>query len=172
MSAKTLLDITDDLHALWALIEEREGDITGIEQAIDGWLAEIDGDLAGKLDNYAALITHMEHLSEGRKEQAQRLSKRAKTDENAAAYLRHRLKFALEARGKLKLDTPRFRLSIQRNGGAAPVIIPDLQALPPQFVKQEIVYVPDREAIRKALESGQQVPGATLGERGTRVSIR
>ena len=169
---RSLLDITEDLQALDDLLAEADGDMTGIEGTVDAWLAELEQDLKGKVDNYAALITAMDARSEVRKAEADRLYHRAKVDTNNARFLRERLKCALEDRGISKLETARYKVGVSKVGGAAPVTIVDQSALPAGFVRVTEVRQPDKDAIRKALESGAQVPGATLGARGTCLTIR
>lgn len=169
---RTLLDITEDLQALDELLTEAGGDISGVEGTVDAWLAELELDLKGKVDNYAALITAMNARAEIRKAEADRLYHRAKVDINSAKFLRERLKLALEQRGISKLETARYKVGVSKVGGSAPVIIPDPTAVPPDFIRITEIRDPDKDAIRKALESGQQVSGATLGGRGTCLTIR
>jgi len=169
---RTLLDITEDLQALDDLLSEVEGDITGVEGTVDAWLAELENDLTGKVDNYAALITAMNARAEVRKAEADRLYQRAKVDANNARFLRERLKFALELRGITKLETPRYRVGVAKAGGAVPVVITDQSILPSDFIRVTEVREADKDSIRKALEAGQQVAGASLGVRGTYLAIR
>jgi len=169
---RTLLDITEDLQALDDLLTEAGGDVTGVEATVDAWLAELEQDLKGKVDNYAALITAMNARAEVRKAEADRLYHRAKVDAGNAKFLRDRLKFALEQRGVSKLETARYKVGVSKVGGAIPIIIPDPAAVPADFVRVTEIRQPDKDAIRKALESGRDVPGAALGVRGTCLTIR
>lgn len=89
-----------------------------------------------------------------------------------ARFLRDRLKFALQQRGISKLETDRYRVGVSNAGGVAPLVIPDPTALRPEFIRVTEVREPDKDAIRKTLQSGQEVPGAHLGERGTCLTIR
>lgn len=170
--SRTLLDITEDLQALDDLLTEAGGDITGIEGTVDAWLAELEQDLKGKVDNYAALITAMNARAEIRKAEADRLYHRAKVDVSNAKFLRERLKVALEDRGISKLETARYKVGVSKAGGAAPVVIADESAIPIDFIRITEIREPDKDAIRKALESGRQVAGAALGVRGTYLAIR
>lgn len=169
---RTLLDITEDLQALDDLLSEAGGDISGIEGTVDAWLAELEQDLKGKVDNYAALITAMNARAEVRKAEADRLYHRAKIDINNAKFLRERLKAALEERGISKLETARYKVGVAKAGGSIPVVIADEKALPDEFIRITEVRDVDKDAVRKALESGRQVAGAQLGVRGTYLAIR
>ncbi|HOD84862.1 MAG TPA: siphovirus Gp157 family protein [Phycisphaerae bacterium] len=169
---RTLLDITEDLQALDDLLTEAAGDITGVEATVDAWLAELEQDLKGKVDNYAALITAMNARAEVRKAEADRLYHRAKVDAGNAKFLRDRLKAALEMRGITKLETDRYKVGVAKVGGNLPLIIPDPAVVAHEFIRVKEIREPDKDAIRKALESGQQVTGAELGVRGTCLTIR
>jgi len=180
---RTLLDITRDLEALDALmgevdraLEETEGEVTPEVQkvlgTVDAWMAELDADLGGKIDNYAALITELRGRAEVRKAESDRLSRRAKIDERNARWLADRLRDELDARGVGKVETPRYRVSVAANGGKLPLVIADEQALAHDRRFWVTVQQLNRSAVRDALDSGETVPGARLGERGRRLSIR
>jgi hypothetical protein len=131
-------------------------------------MEELDQDLERKADNYAAFIVEVEKRAEVRRQEADRLLARSKADESQAAWLRAMLKSVFEQRGIKKLETARFRLGVQGNGGKQPLDIFGL--VPDEFM----VAVPqvNREAIRAALEDGRQLEFARLMERGTRLAIR
>jgi hypothetical protein len=63
-----------------------------------------------------------------------------------------------------------IKASIVKNGGKPPLIISvEPKDLPEDFRKVE--YKANNEAIRTALEKGDAVPGAELGERGEHLTI-
>jgi len=168
-----LFQITDDLAALDDLLAECGGDITNPDVAatVDAWLAELDQNLSGKVDNYAALITEIRNRAETRKAEAERLANRARIDENAADWLATVLKAALEGRGVKKLETDRYTVSIVGNGGKQPLLLAEAD-VPPDWMRTVTKVEPDRERIRASLEAGEALPFATLGDRGRRLSIR
>ena len=167
-----LFQITDDLAALDDLLAECGGDITNPDVAatVDAWLAELDQNLSGKVDNYAALITEIRNRAETRKAEAERLANRARIDENAADWLATVLKAALEARGVKKLETDRYTVSIVGNGGKQPLVLTG--DVPPEWCKFVEKIEVNRDKIRASLEAGETLPFATLGDRGRRLSIR
>ena len=172
---RTLLDITRDMEALDALLAEVEGDVTApkVLEAVSGWFDELDADLRGKVDDYAAYITTLEARAEVRAKEAERLARRAKTDAASAQFLKDRLRTELEARGMQKVETDRYRVSVVANGGKLPLVLGDERDIPEPFwrevpARKEI----DRDAIRQALDAGRAVAGAHYGDRGRRLSIR
>jgi hypothetical protein len=171
---RTIWDISADMAALESLLWESGGEITPqVDQAITAWEAEIQGDLHGKLENYARLIHELEARSKARAEEAKRIAALAKADATAAENLRERLRLLWEARALGKIDTPNFRFSLARNGGKAPLDIHgDIESMPVWAVKRETLVYPDKDAIRARLEAGEQLEFATLMERGNRISIK
>lgn len=80
----------------------------------------------------------------------------------------------MKATGKVKFKTDLFSFGIQKNGGKAPLIIQEgtsTDDVAPQFVKF-LDPVLDNEAIRKALDEGEELEWAHLGDRGESLRIR
>lgn len=125
-----------------------------------------------KVDDYAALIRSCETRAAGRAEESARMKKLAQDDESLATRLRLAVMTAMRETGQPKIQTARFSLSVVKNGGATPIIISDEAELPEQFRVPTVTITIDKAAIRSALEAGESVSGAALGERGTRLSLK
>ena len=126
-----------------------------------------------KLDNYAALISEITARAELRKSEARRLMELAQVDENRAKLLKDRLKAFFEVHSLKTVETARYKLSLAKNGGKQPLILDDsipVTQLPEQF--QRVSVDPDTAAIRSALERGELLEFAQLGERGTSLRIK
>lgn len=174
---RTLFEISDDLLSLSNILDEVGGDITDeqAEAAIDGWLAELGAERDQKLDGYAYLITELQARGNALGEESARLAAAAKAQANQAARLKARLKMFMEVQGLAKITTPAHTLAIQTNGGKAPLILPELwrdepAAAPEAFHRHRIEL--DTDAIRAALESGTEIDGCAIGQRGTQLRIR
>jgi hypothetical protein len=170
----TIFNISDDMAALERLLWESGGDITGdAETAVAAWEAELAANLYAKLDAYGGLISEIEARAAARRAEATRILDLAKADEKAAANLRERLRFVFETRALGKVETPRYRFSLVQNGGKLPIDIHgDLESLPSWAVRRETMVYADKDAIRARLETGEQLPFATLMDRGTRIAIK
>lgn len=170
---RSLWKIEEDLTVLEDLLEECEGDITQCEATIDAWFAELTTEAASKLDGYAGYIQELLARAEDRKEESERLAHRAKVDANLAGYLKDRMLEFFIARGWPKLETKRYKLTVCNNGGKIPlkVLVP-AHELPERFRQQRIEYVARTDEITKALESGEELPFAALGERGKHIRIK
>jgi hypothetical protein len=167
-----LLEIADDARALDKLLDECDGDLTGMEQVIDGWLHENSENLKEKADDYLALISEKMRMYAARQGEAERLNRLALTDKNCADRLKARLMFALTEMCITKLETDRYKVTVAKNGGKQKLDIHVPVEELPAYYKKALPLVADKEAIREALEAGKKVPGAVLQERGTSLRIR
>lgn len=167
----TLFEITNDNAELWRLLESGEIPDEEIEAKVWDWLVNADIAFDQKAEAYAAVIREHETRAEIRKAEAARIAELAKADANRAAKLKQFLMHSMGSLGKRKIETPRFRISIQGNGGLQPMQITNLGRVPPEFLKQP-EPVPDTDKIRKALEGGEILEFAELLPRGKRLAIK
>lgn len=124
---RTLFQISDDLFALEAILAEVGGEITDDEAgaALEKFFDELGAERDAKIDNYCALIRELEARAEAREAEAKRLTALAGSDANSAKRLKNRLLVFFEIQEISKLDTARFRVAVQKNGGALPLIFPE-----------------------------------------------
>jgi len=125
-----------------------------------------------KLDAYAALITEMTARAAMRKAELQRLQELASSNENRKT-LKDRLKWFFETHGLKTIETPPYKLQLAKNGGKAPLILDEsvpVAKLPERF--QKVSIDPNTMAIREALERGESLEFAMLGERATSMRIK
>ncbi len=169
---RTLFTIGDDLEKLNELLDDC-GDDYQQQEFISHWLEQTGAERDKKLDGYCALITEMQARAEVRKAEAKRLAELAASDEGRARLLKDRLKTFFEQHDIKTVQTPRYKLSLSKNGGKAPLILNDsvpATQLPEQF--QRVSIDPDTAAIRAVLEAGEQLTFARLGERGASIRIK
>lgn len=86
---------------------------------------------------------------------------------------RDRLKWFFETHNLRTVETSRYKLQLQRNGGKAPLVLDEsvlVIQLPERFQKVSIDI--DTAAIREVLEAGESLPFAHLAERGTTMRIK
>lgn len=169
---RTLFSISNDLEKLNELLDDC-GDDAQQQDLIQQWFEQMGDERDRKLDNYSALIVECTSRSSARKAEALRLMELAQTDENRAKLFKDRLKWFFQTHNLKLLDTARYRLSLAKNGGKAPLILDEsvpVTQLPEQF--QKVSIDPNTTAIREALERGEVLEWATLGERGTSMRIK
>lgn len=169
---RSLFNISDDLQHLNDLLDD-VGDDSEQQELIAQWFETLGEERDIKLDSYTALISEMIARADVRKAEAKRMQELAATDENRARLLRDRLKCFFQQHGLKTLETPRYKLSLTRHGGKLPMVIDEsvpVAQLPKQF--QRVSIDPDTAAIREALERGEHLDFARLGDRGSSMRIK
>jgi hypothetical protein len=173
----TLFEISKTITELESQLDDLADQPQEQQTVIEAWLKELEAETREerdrKLDNYAALIGELQARAEARKQEADRLLQRAKTDQNKAENLKRMLQWFFEAHDLKKVETARYQLALTKHGGKPPLEIkPDLcpEDLPPQF--QRVKVEVDTAAIRTALEAGEMLDFARLGERGQSIRIK
>jgi hypothetical protein len=148
---KTLFEIGNDLAALYDQLEEAEGEITPeLEAEMDALLAQGEE----KIDGYCALIKEFEAKAKIRAEESTRISKLAQSDAAVASRLKTRLHEFLTRSDTQKIETLRFKVRRQKNGGRVPVILDEYFASHPEELPEryrKVVFTPDLEQIREDL---------------------
>jgi len=138
-------------------------------EAIADTLEALEGELQDKAVNVAKYMKNMEAMIKAIKEAEQNMARRRQTLENRAQWLKDYLKGNMEACGFQKIESPWFRLAIQKNPASVNVF--DENAVPTQFKKEVVTIKIDKTAIKNAIKSGEDVPGAKLMN-GSRLAIK
>lgn len=120
----------------------------------------LDAIMAARADDAA--------LADALKAQIDDLTARKRRFEARADARKKLVHAALDVSGLRKIERPAYTASI----GASPVsvIITDDGAIPDNLVR--VKREPDKTAIKKALQAGENVPGASLSNGGETLSIR
>lgn len=186
----SLLDVRADYQALEQLLDEHNGELTEEnEPFFDELFKEMQASVADKADGYVGLIRRLESeqaLAKSRKEQFA-MAERAKI--RSIEYLEAKLlDFGVQtqlltcaaevpgkkakAPGKKIETTSGYTIAIQKNGGVAPMIVDEAF---PDVDERFLKYLPpiiDKEKVRAALDAGEKLPFASLGDRGVRLTIK
>jgi hypothetical protein len=166
----SLYAITTEMQGILDAVLDGGIDSPEAQDALNEHLAGLDVALESKAESYAGFIKELEMRAESRSKEASRIRALAAADDALATRLKEGLKAAMEQTGKLKIETPRFKLSVAANGGKQSLEIDDPSALDPTL--QRIVREPDKDVIRAALDSGIKIAGCRLVPRGTSLRIR
>lgn len=160
----SLYEIKGQFLQLMQMMDEVDGDMTVIEDTLEA----IEGELEEKAENYAKIIREYEAEADKFKAEKERLEHMQVSAQNKAKYLKDMLHKAMIDTGKTKFKTELFSFGIQKNGGKAPLIMKEGIEIPIEYTKAE----PDMGKIREALEKGELLTFAELGERGEHLRIR
>ena len=145
-------------------------DMLGEDFDEDAFLDTLDGE-TDALDVADALIAGMQNaeaLAAAAKAQADAIKARADRLKDRSMAYKGRMLTLLNAIGQKKLERP--AATISRRTGSLSVQITDEASVPSQLCK--IVQTPDKTAIKKQLEAGEDVPGAALERGADGVTVR
>ena len=159
-----------NLYELTAVYQRLQNEIEAGED-LEGILEVIGDELEAKADGYARVIRNMEGNIEAIKAEQKRLSDKKALLEKGIERLKQNLFESMKATGKEKFKTELFSFSIQKNGGALPVVVDvSTDKLPDDLV--QITEKPDLKAIAKYIEETGDVTYAHFGERGESLRIK
>ena len=167
MNNISLYELTQEYRQALDVLTDPENDLPA--EVIADTMEGLHGTLEDKAVNVAKFFKNLEATAVAIKEAEQRMNQRRKAIENRVAAMKDYLKLNMESCGITKIESPWFALSIAKNPAA--VDITDEDSLPDDFVEIVTTRKIDKTAIKKAIESGAEVPGAVL-TRGTRLAIR
>ena len=163
----TLYELTNDYKSLLDLAGSMDADeIETFNNTLEGILGEIEV----KADGYAVVLSEIEGRINIINKEIGRLEAIESALSNTRRRMIDRLKTAMEDIGKKEIKTDLHRFKIVGNGGKQPLDINE-SCVPEEYIKKVVVESPDKDKIRTALESGEVLPFASLGERGTHHKI-
>ena len=159
-----------NLYELTAVYQRLQDQIEAGED-YEGILAVIGDELEAKADGYARVIRNMESQAAAFREEENRIAENRRRLQNSIDRLKQNLFDSMKATGKEKFKTELFNFSIQKNGGALPVIVHvPTEKLPDDLV--QITEKPDLKAIAKYIEETGDLTYAHFGERGESLRIK
>lgn len=158
MNAPTLYGITAELNGILAQLEELGGEITPeLEQA----LAINEEQFLAKAEDYGHAILNLKGMAAAAKAEKERLAGLQKFYENAQKRLSDALSNAMQVFGHDKVENATMRLSLRHTTATE---VDDIDQIPAEFKTTKVEVVADKTAIKKAIQSGEDVPGARLVE--------
>jgi hypothetical protein len=152
----TLYDLTAEMLDLYDLLMSGEID----DQTYTDTLESLAFDSEAKLEGYAKLIRSMEAEADAYIAEAARLTAKRRARENAVARLKERIAIHLTATGQTGAKAGLFSWSLRTSKAVA---ITDESELPMSVLR--VKSEPDKTEIRRLLDAGEKVPGATIEER-------
>lgn len=171
---RTTFQIADDMLALWDIIADLEGDISDPVHAefVENTLAELTAEANAKLNGIGFLVRECELREKGLKEAAADFRAKAEVESNSIKRLKEIVRLFLDTQRDGKFTASQFKFWVQANGGKTPVVMAEIDpyGLPERF--QTVTVTANTDAIREALEAGEELPWASLGQKGSHVRIK
>lgn len=162
-----LYELTADFLQLQTMLEDPEMD----SDAIEATMEDLEGAIEWKADNYAKVIRNMEGSLAAVKAEQERLQNKKTVLELGIKRLKEDLQAAMVSMGKRKIETDLFKFSIQKNGGADPVIVD----VPTSELPDDLVIIkeePDKKAIAAYIKETGDITYAHFGDRGESLRIK
>ncbi len=131
------------------------------QKALVDYLNELYEDRAEKVDAIAQFFLMKEKRIAARKEEAARLARKAKTDENTLNFLQCKYLAIMERHGKKKIEGNVYDI---RRSTSKCCAIKDLDKVPEEWIRVKTERVPMKREILAALKKGVVIPGAEIGE--------
>lgn len=161
-----LYEMTRDYIEMLDMATDPDNDDVDMESftaAIDG----LETDINIKATNTACLIASLEAEGAAVSATIARMLKRAKSLDNRAQSLRDYLRDQLQIAGIREARDERIQVKLRVNPVSVHIESPEM--LPPDYwrVRRE----PDKTALKEALKSGAEIPGAWL-QQTTRLDIK
>lgn len=157
----TLYELTGSYHKLLELSEDT--DPTLFADTMDSITDAIDDKAVG----YAKVDKELAKDEKALKDEASRLSARARSINNNRKILKQNLQEAMETTGKTKIKTNEFTIYIQKNNPSVNIV--DEHDIPAYLFETKTVL--NKKEVSRLLKEGKDVPGAKL-KTGSSVRFR
>lgn len=155
---KTLRELADQNIALIRDIEDAQGEL---DERLELLVDDISTKLANKVDRYAGLLSDLEDSLDKTKRLIKELQAQAKNKEHTISRLEGSVKSAMLTMGVDKLEGDVSSFQMGTAGGVAKLNI-DEELLPSFYWTEVTTDEVDKELIRKDLETGMEIRGASL----------
>lgn len=152
-----------ELTAQYRALEALEGSEDIPPEVIRDTLEGLEGELQAKATNVGLFIRNLESTADAIDEAAETMRLRGKRLRDRAQSLQQYLLLNMQATGITKVESPFFTLQVKKNPPT--VIIDSENLIPAKYMRTPEPppppkAVPDKEAIKKAIKTGVEVPGA------------
>jgi hypothetical protein len=165
MSAK-LWEIGDELELIGALIAEAGGEVT---PDVEERLEKLEGAFGQKVERIALYIASSNAYAEAAKREEDRLAFIRKSHERTADGLKRYLLATMRRTGYPKVETPRVRVRVQKNGQPSISWPGSLESLPEQY--RRVTVAPDLARVREDLSAGAEPPDGFVIDYGYHIRI-
>lgn len=157
--SNSLFHLTQEYLHIANILEENGGELTPeLEEALEFNQEAVQV----KGVNIAFVIKKYDSEIEPYQKEIERLQKAVKAKENAKERLKSYLKSNMERLGITEIKGEIMTIRLQNSRSAVEIV--DKDSIPKKFLNKKIDVVPDKKAIKEALDSGQKVKGVELKE--------
>lgn len=127
---------------------------------LDVYMDELAKMEADKVDGFGQFLKIQTALADACKEEAKRLTAKAKTAESRLAWLKEHYTFTLRSNGLKKVSGNAYTISVRESEGVA--VTAQTEELPELYRRTKTTMEPDKAIIKEALKEGLDIPGCAL----------
>ena len=154
-----LYELTDKYNeALTNLLDIEDLD----SQTFADTMEMFEDELVEKGKNVAAYFQNLEVDVDALKSAEARIKSRRLALENKISRLKEYLRLNMEDSGITKIECPEFSVTLKKASDVTEVF--DQDKVPKKYIKVKTTYTPDKVAIKKAINNGEEVPGAKISK--------
>lgn len=140
------------------------------EDIIKDSLESVIGAIEVKSQGYVAVLDRLDMEINACKKEKEEWARKLAVRENAVKRLKQRMAEAMIQMGKDEIQAGNKTIKLKNNGGKKPLVLDEDKEVPQSYMK--VILEPDKEKIRAALESGDKLDFAHIGERGKHVEVK
>ena len=149
-----IFEIGNEYQNIIALIEQNNGDLS--EELHEAYINTRE-ELNNKAKAYIYVIRNKENHITNIETEIERLRDMKKQTEKEIDRIKNYLSLAVDHFGNFETGLHKISNRLSKS-----VEVTDCNQLPKEYIKEKIELVPDKNAIKKAIESGADIPGALL----------
>jgi effector-binding domain-containing protein len=154
MTSTTIFEIGNEYQNIISLIEQNNGEIT--DDLHEAYINSRE-ELNNKAKAYIYVIRNKENLISNIDAEIDRLKEMKKRTENEIDRIKNFLSMAVDTFGNFETGLHKISNRISKS-----VEVTDFNQLPKEYLKEKIEISADKTAIKKAIESGENISGALL----------
>jgi hypothetical protein len=149
-----IFEIANEYQNIIALIEQNNGDLSDdLHEAYINTREELNN----KAKAYIYVIRNKENHIANIDAEIERLRDMKKQTEKEIDRIKNYLSLAVDHFGNFETGLHKISNRLSKS-----IEVTDLNELPKEYIKEKIELTPDKNAIKKAIESGADIPGALL----------
>lgn len=161
-----LWEITDELETVGGLIAENGGELT---PEIEARLDALEGAYEAKVERIALAVQQYLANAGAAKVEEERLAAIRRSHERSADGLKRYLLASMRRSGNLKVETPRARVRVQKNGQPSITWTGEPDAIPEHY--RRVTVAPDLSRVRDDIKAGLEPPEGFVVDIGYHVRI-
>lgn len=161
-----LYEVAEEYQTVLNALEESGAD----QQTIEDTLAIYKDDLKAKGRNVAAYFQNLDADIKAMKDAEGRIAARRKALENKSESLKDYLRFNMEQSGIEEISCPEFSVKLGKPSKVCEIY--DDSKIPKKFKVEKVTISIDKNVIKKAINSGEEVEGARIVDGKSRLTIK